>query len=171
MIFFYDVFGKRYASSYDDRLELYSSHVDVDPPPALSSLDLRLVCLCVACIYAGSVWSSCNNVIRCWRRKALDEIFFLGAVYRIYYRHYCHPHFHGIHTVMWLVLTSVCCDSNILLFTQNTIVPVSPSAEIRMCVGMHEHYVPGMVCGSCVAIMRSNWLIFFCFLESVWLII
>ena len=66
--------------------------------------------------------------------------------------------------------TSVCCDSNALLFTQETSVPASPSAEIRMCIGTHGCYVPGVVCGSCVLMMCGNSLIFFWFLEKIWLV-
>ena len=74
-------------------MEQYSSHVNVDPP-LFSSLDLRLVCLCVACIYASSVWSDCNNVVRCLGQGGVERyILFLSAVYRIYYRYYCYPHF------------------------------------------------------------------------------
>ena len=35
--------------------------------------------------------------------------------------------------------------SGVLLFTQETSVPASPSALIRVCIGRHECYVPGMV--------------------------
>ena len=65
------------------------------------------------------------------------------------------------------ILLVSCCDSNILLFTQKISVPVFPSAEICMCIGMQEYYVPGMVCGPCVLMMRRNLLNFFVFLESV----
>ena len=84
-------------------------------------------------------------------------------MYRIYYRYYCYPHFHGIYMyyVTWLVLTSVCCDSNILLFTQKISVLAFPSAEIRMCVGTHEYDVPGMVCGPCVLMMHTQQLVDF----------
>ena len=94
--------------------------------------------------------------------EVLNVSLFLSAVYHIYYRYYCYPHFHGIciYVVMCLVLTSVCCDSNILLFTQTTSAPASPSAEILIFIGTHEYYVKGMVCGSCVLMMRSNSSIF-----------
>ena len=52
--------------------------------------------------------------------------------------------------IMRLALTTVCCDSNILLLTQNISVPSSLSGEIRMCIGTHVYYVPGMVCRPCV---------------------
>ena len=39
--------------------------MSMSTPPPFYSLDLRLVCLCVRCIYPSSVWSSCNNVVRC----------------------------------------------------------------------------------------------------------
>ena len=32
-----------------------------------------------------------------WGREALNEILILSAVYRIYYRSYCHPHLHGLY--------------------------------------------------------------------------
>ena len=62
-----------------------------------------------------------------------------------------------------LIVLVSCCDSNILLFTQKISVPVSPSAEICMCIGMQECHVPGMVCGPCVLMMRSNLSNFFGF--------
>ena len=72
---------------------------------------------------------------------------------------------------MWSVLTYVCRDSNLVISTQKISVPPSPSAEICMCVGMHEYYVPRKVCGLCVLIMtRSNLLILFWFLESISLV-
>ena len=40
--------------------------------------------------------------------------------------------------IRWLVLTSVWFDSYILFFTQEVIVPASPFAEIRVCIGTHE---------------------------------
>ena len=65
-------------------------------------------------------------------------------MYRIYYRYYSYPRFHGDYFyAMWLVLTSVCCDSNILFFTQKTRVPASTSAEICMCIGTHEFLCTG----------------------------
>ena len=60
-----------------------------------------------------------------------------------------------------LIILVSCCDSNILLSTQKISVPVSPSAEICMCIGMQEYDVPGMACGPCVSMMRSNLLKFF----------
>ena len=44
-------------------------------------------------------------------------------------------------------------------------VPVSPSAEICACSGMQEYHVPGIVCGPCVFMLRSNLfnLFVFCF--------
>ena len=60
-----------------------------------------------------------------------------------------------------LIILISCCDSNILLFTQKISTPVSPSTAICMCIGMQEYYVPGMVCGPCVLMMRNNLLNFF----------
>ena len=37
-----------------------------------------------------------------------------------------------------------------------------------MCIGKHEYHVPGMVWGPCVTMMRSNLLILFFFLESIY---
>ena len=86
-------------------------------------------------------------LVGAWVREALKRSLVLrrrSAVYRIYYRYYCYPHFHGIYFyAMWLVLTSVCCDSNILFFTQKTRVPASTSAEICMCIGTHEFLCTG----------------------------
>ena len=39
---------------------------------------------------------------------------------------------------MWLILTFVCCDGNILLFTQEITIPASASAEIRICIGLRD---------------------------------
>ena len=79
--------------------------------------------------------------------------------------------FHSIYFYdMWLVLTFVCCDSNILLFTQKISAPASLSAGSRMRTGMHVYYIPGMVCGPCVLMMRSNSLTSFWFLERIWLV-
>ena len=72
--------------------------------------------------------------------------------------------------IRWLVLTSVWFDSSILFFIQEVSVPASPSAEVRVCIGTHEPYVPGMVCGRCLSMMRSNSFIFFYFLEGIWLV-
>ena len=63
--------------------------------------------------------------------------------------------FHGIYFYVMLVLVFVCCDSNILLFKQKISVPVSSSAEIRMCIGLHEYYVPGMVSGPWALMIRT----------------
>ena len=85
--------------------------------------------------------------------------------------------------VMGLVLTCVCCDSNILLLTLKICVPASasaeicmcinqcPSVEICMCIGMQEYYVPGVVCGPCVLMMRSNLLNFFFFRAFIFLVL
>ena len=70
-------------------------------------------------------------------------------MYGIYNRYYCYPHLYGTSTylffnIMSLVLTSVCCDSSALIFTQNLSVPVSPSTEIRMCSGTHVYLLSGV---------------------------
>ena len=67
-----------------------------------------------------------------------------------------------------LIILVPCCESNILFFfAQKISASVFSSAEICMCIGMQEYYVPGMVCGPCVLMMRRNLLNFFVFLESV----
>ena len=61
-----------------------------------------------------------------------------------------------------LIILVPCCESNILFFfAQKISASVSSSAEICMCIGMQEYYVPGMVCRPCVLMMRSNLLNFF----------
>ena len=72
--------------------------------------------------------------------------------------------------IMWLVLAWVCCDSIILVYTPKIMVPASPYAEIRMCIGTHVYYVPRMVCEPKV-IIRSNSFTFVCFLESMSLVL
>ena len=49
-------------------------------------------------------------------------------MYRIYYRCYYYPHFHGIYFCHGVGIYFVCCDSNILHFTQKISVylPVRP---------------------------------------------
>lgn len=56
---------------------------------------------------------------------------------------------------------SVCCDSDILFFTQKFRGPASSTVEIRMWIGTHVYYVQGMVCRPCVIMMHSNSLVFF----------
>ena len=72
---------------------------------------------------------------------------------------------------MWLVLTSVLCDSSILLFTQKISVLASPSADIRMRIGTHVYYVPGMVLWPMRTNDAYNLLVLFCFLDSIWLVL
>ena len=108
------------------------------PPPFV--FDLILVCLCVACIYASSVWVA-TMFFGAWIREALKRYFVFETkqeyiVSGIYYRYYCNSHFHDIYFyVMGLVLTSICCDSNIPPSTPKISAPVSPSAKIRTYIG------------------------------------
>ena len=72
---------------------------------------------------------------------------------------------------MWLALTAVCSGSNTLMLTQKNSVPASPSVEIRMCSSTHAYYIPGMVCGPFMLMMRSKSLSFYWVLELIWLVL
>ena len=125
----------------------YGSHVNIAPPP-FASFDFRLSCLCVACIYARSVWSGSNNTdARCLGQGSVEASYcFLRqitlAVYRMYYRYYCYPHFRGtfFFFITWMVFTSVRCDSNILPFRQKAVY-LPPRALKLTCALVRMHIV------------------------------